>query len=259
VIVLDLLWWAGWIWFLGWTALPFLLVPASHPFPTIVLAALLAPFSALVGMGLIHRLLPRSEAGRFRLFTDRRAVRWAMKAWAPSVYLGVFQPVLFMSEGFQRLVLRVFGACLGPGALVTSRTTVREPHHLRIGAGSLIGEFVHLACSYQPRRKLLVVGDIVIGDEVLVGAHSVLAPGVRIGNRCVLEHAVSVGAHCILGDEVRIGGGTVLYTGVEVGDRAVIGKGCIIPAGRKIPSGAVLSNGLVLPPAERDDAEGSAA
>jgi acetyltransferase-like isoleucine patch superfamily enzyme len=202
-------------------------------------------------MAAVHRLLPRSEPGRFRLFADRGSVRWALKGWAPSVYLAVFQPVCFMSEGFQRLVLRAFGARLGPGALVTSRTIIREPHHVRIGAATLVGEFAHLASSYQPRPKLLIVDDIVIGDDVLVGAHSLVAAGARVGNRCILEHAVSIGAHVTIGDDVHIGGGSTLYTGVRVGDGAVIGKGCIIPAGSMIPAGAVIPDGTVLPPAQR--------
>lgn len=249
--LLELLWWAGWAWFAGWSAVPLLLLPRLGPVLGLVAWALLAPWTALVGMAAMHRLLPRSEPGRFRLFADRGSVRWALKGWAPSVYLAVFQPVCFMSEGFQRLVLRAFGARLGPGALVTSRTTIREPHHVRIGAATLIGEFAHLACSYQPRTKLLIVDDIVIGDGVLVGAHSLLAAGARVGNRCILEHAVSIGAHVTIGDDVHIGGGSTLYTGVQVGDGAVIGKGCIIPAGSMIPAGAVITDGTVLPPAQR--------
>jgi acetyltransferase-like isoleucine patch superfamily enzyme len=150
-------------------------------------------------------------------------------------YLAVFQPVCFMSEGFQRLVLLAFGARLGPGALVTSRTIIREPHHVRIGAATLVGEFVHLACSYQPRPRLLVVDDIVIGDGVLVGAHSLLAPGARVGNRCIIEHAVSIGAHVTIGDNVHVGAGAPVHrrAGRRRGDDR---QGCIIPAGSMIPA-----------------------
>lgn len=247
MIALDLLWWLGWAWLAAWAALPLLLLPWLGPVGGFVAWAVLAPWSALVGMAGMHRLLPRSEPGRFRLFADSGAVRWALKGWAPSAYLAVFQPVFFMSEGFQRLVLRAFGARLGVGALVTSRTVIREPHHVQIGAGSLLGEFVHLAPAYQPRPKLLVVADIVIGDAVLIGAHSVLAPGASVGHRSILEHAVSIGAHVVIGDDVRIGGGSTLYTGVRVGNRAVIGKACVIPAGTVIPAGAVIPDGSVLP------------
>jgi UDP-3-O-[3-hydroxymyristoyl] glucosamine N-acyltransferase len=200
----------------------------------------------------LHRLLPESEGGKFRLFADPGAWRWAAKGWAPSVYLSVFQPVFFVLPGFQRIVLRAFEARLGAGTLVTSRTVIREPHRIRIGRSALIGEFSHLACSYQPRLRLLVVADIEIGDEVLVGAYSHLAPGVRIGSGTVLEHGVHVAAHTSIGARCRVGEGTTLYNRVRIGDDVRIGKRCLIASGVEIADGARIPDGTVLAaPGER--------
>jgi acetyltransferase-like isoleucine patch superfamily enzyme len=246
LIILDLLWWLGWAWFALWVALPLLLLPRLGAVPGAIAWAVLAPWTALFGMAVLHRMLPPSRPGRFRMFADRGSRCWALRTWAPGVYLTVFQPVFFLSPAFQRLALRAFGAQLGAGALVTSRTVLREPHHVRIGAGSLVGEFVHLAPSYQLRAGRLEVGTIVIGDGVLIGAHSVLAPGAQVGHHVVLEHAVSLGAHSVIGDRARIGGGSFLYSAVRVGVGAVIGKGCIVPAGTVIPAGARIPDGTVL-------------
>lgn len=246
MLILELLWWVGWAWFAAWVALPLVTVPPIGLFPGVVLTALLAPWTGLLGMAGLHRLLPRSEAGTFRLPGDEGSVRWALKGWAPSLYLGLFQPLFFTSRFFQLFVLRAFGARLGPGAWLTSRTIVREPHHIRVGARSLVGEYAHLICSYQPRPGWLIVADVIIGDDSLVGGYSHLAPGVTIGSRCVIEHAVALGACTTIGDDSRIGAGTTIYNAVAVGRNVLVGKNCLIPSGAVIVDGTRIPDGTVL-------------
>jgi UDP-3-O-[3-hydroxymyristoyl] glucosamine N-acyltransferase len=246
VLILELLWWVGWAWFAAWVALPLLAIPLVGPFYGFVIWVVLAPWSALLGMAGLHRMLPRSEPGTFRLPGDRGSVRWGLKGWAPSLYLTVFQPTLFTNRLFQRLVLRAFGARLAPGAWLTSRTIVREPHFVRIGARSLVGEYAHLICSYQPRLGVLIVAEVVIGDDSLVGGYSHLAPGVRIGSRCVVEHAVAIGARTTVGDDSRIGAGTTVYNAVRIGRNVRIGKNCLIPSESVIGDGVQIPDGTVL-------------
>jgi acetyltransferase-like isoleucine patch superfamily enzyme len=246
VIALELLWWAGGAYFMAWSALPLLLVPRLGIIPGIIIAMLLMPWSSLAGMALLHRLLPASETGRFRMFADRGSVRWALKGWAPGLFLTVFQPVFFLSAGFQRLALRAFGASLGAGAWVTSRTIVREPHHIRIGPRALLGEHAHLACSYQPRPGTLVVERIEIGAETLIGAYCILAAGVRVGAHCVVEHAVDMAAHVQVGDDSRIGSRTSIYNGARIGSRVRIGKHCVILAGVTVADDAIIPDGMMV-------------
>lgn len=246
MIALELLWWAGWAYFIAWSALPFLLVPRLGIIPGIIVATLLMPWSSLAGMALLHRLLPPSETGRFRMFSDRGSVRWALKGWAPALFLTVFQPVFFLSARFQRVALRAFGATLGAGAWVTSRTIVREPHFIVIGARALIGEHAHLACSYQPRPGALVVERIEIGEETLIGAYCILAAGVRVGARCVVEHAVDMAGRVQVGDDSRIGSRTSIYNGARIGSRVRIGKHCVILAGATVADGVTVPDGMIV-------------
>jgi acetyltransferase-like isoleucine patch superfamily enzyme len=247
MMMLEFLWWVGWAYFAAWAALPLALVPVVGPMAGVIAWALLAPWSALVGMATAHRLLPASEEGTFQLFQDRGSVRWALKGWAPSVYFTVFQPVFFLSPGFQRIALRAFGARLGARAQVTSRTSIREPHLIELGRDSLVGEFAHLVCSYQPRPRTLVVAGIRIGDGVLIGAYCKLGAGCRVGARSTVEHSVSIGAHTTIGEDTRIGAGSFIRNRVRVGSRVRIGKQCSIAFGAAIPDDARLPDGTAWP------------
>jgi acetyltransferase-like isoleucine patch superfamily enzyme len=243
---LDLLWWIGWIYLAGCIALPLALLPLAGPLPGAVIWLTCAPWTALAGAALVHRLLPAARTGTFRMFADEGSVQWALKSWAPTLYLTLFQPVFFLSPGFQRLSLKAFGARLGAGAVVTSRTSIREPHHVRIGAGAVVGEHVHFVCAYQPRPRLLVVGDITIGAGALIGGYAHITAGAVIGARVILEHGVGIGPGVQIGEDSRIGAGSMLYRRVRVGRGARIGRGCIIAGGTIVPDGAHVPDGAVL-------------
>ena len=121
--MLDLLWWIGWAWCAAWIALPLVAASALGPVAGAALWALAAPWSALLGLAALHRLLPDARCGTFRLPGDAGATCWALKGWAPAVYLTLFQPLFFASRTFQRIVQRAFGARLGAGAWPPPRTT----------------------------------------------------------------------------------------------------------------------------------------
>lgn len=247
MLILEVLWWVGLVWCAVWAALPLAAVPVAGPVVGFAIWVVLAPWTALAGVASVHRLIPRSEPGTYRLPGDPGAVRWALTGWAPSVYLTLFQPLFFNSRMFQRLVLGALGARLGPGAWVTSRTVIREPHHVRIGARSLVGEYAHLVCSYQPRPGLLLVSDITIGEDSLIGAYTHVGPGAVIGSSCTLGHSVVLGGWTTVGDGARIGAGTTIYNRARIGADAQIGKHCFIPTGAVIESGARIPDGTVLP------------
>ncbi len=223
MLILELLWWVGWAWFAAWIALPLVAVPLLGVVPGFVVWAVLAPWSALLGMATLHRMLPNSEPGTFRLPGDGGSVRWALKAWAPSLYLTLFQPLCFTSRFFQLIVLRAFGARLASGAWLTSRTIVREPHHVRVGRRSLIGEYAHLICSYQPRPGVLIVARIVIGDDNAV-------------DRRPDRHR----------RRLPIGAGTTVYNAARIGRHVFVGKNCLVPSGAVLADGARIPDGTVV-------------
>lgn len=248
MIGLELMWWAGWGWFAAWGLLPLLLVRVLGMPAGLLAWTMLVPWSTLAGLIIVHRLLPAPITGSWRSTGEPGHISWALHLWAPSLWLAVFQNSCGTSNAFLRVALRGFGAQIGTGSVVSSRTIIREPHLVVIGRDTLVGEFAHLICSFQPCLGTLIVDRITIGDRVLIGAHCHLGAGAVVGSDTLLEYAVAVGPASIVGANCRIGSGTSLYGQVVVGDGARIGKRCLIAAGSVIPPGAVIPDASVIAP-----------
>lgn len=250
MVTFDLLWWLGFVAVSAIVLAPLALLPAllsgtqpgTQLFLTALITLFLAPWISLLVLSFVHRLLPSPPQGKHRMFSDRGAIQWALRSWAPGLYLTLFQPVFFLSSTFGRLALRAFGARIDATSWVTSRTIIREPHAITIGARSVVGEYAHLVTSVQPSPKLLITGDIFIGQDTLIGAYSRLGPGVKIGDRTLIEHSVDISLDVQIGSDCRIGGGTAIYAGARIGDHCRIGKRSFIPAGAVLPAGTRLDD-----------------
>jgi len=76
-----------------------------------------------------------------------------------------------------------------------------------------------------------VIGDDVqFGDNVSVGANSVIESGV------ILADNVSIGAGCFIGKNASIGKGTSLWSNISIYHEVIIGEACLIQANTVIGS-----------------------
>lgn len=110
-------------------------------------------------------------------------------------------------------------------------------------------------------RGAVVVGDVVVGDDVSVWFGAVIrgdTEAIRIGARSnvqdgtvvhadpdfptVVGDGVTIGHRAIvhgarIGDGAMIGMGAILLNGVEVGARCLVGAGALLVPGRLYPAG----------------------
>ena len=112
-------------------------------------------------------------------------------------------------HGWRRLILRSFGARIGPGARVHASVSIWSPRNLTLGANTLIGPEVllynqghitigahtvisqraHLCASshdVSDPHFQLVLRPIEIGERCWVAAEAFVGPGVTMGDRAVL-------------------------------------------------------------------------
>jgi UDP-3-O-[3-hydroxymyristoyl] glucosamine N-acyltransferase len=149
-------------------------------------------------------------------------------------------------------------ANLFPNVTLYARTQIGQ--RVRIHAGAVIGSdgfgYVYDAGAHQ---KIQQVGNVIIGDDVELGANvtiargalgaTVIGKGTKVDNLVQIGHSVVIGEHCIvisqtgiagsttLGNLVMVGGQVGLAGHLKIGDRVTIAaqSGVMhdIPAGEK--------------------------
>lgn len=76
----------------------------------------------------------------------------------------------------------------------------------------------------------VIANDVSLGDNVSIGANTVIESGAR------LDDNVSIGAGCFIGKNVSIGKGTTLWSNISIYHHVIIGQACLIQANTVIGS-----------------------
>lgn len=74
----------------------------------------------------------------------------------------------------------------------------------------------------------IIASDVVLGEQVSIGAFSVIESGVKIGSNAI------IGAGCFVGKNSEIGERTQLWANVSIYHRVKIGQDCLIQSGAVI-------------------------
>ncbi|HYM80109.1 MAG TPA: UDP-3-O-(3-hydroxymyristoyl)glucosamine N-acyltransferase [Candidatus Limnocylindria bacterium] len=157
-------------------------------------------------------------------------------------------------------------AAVGDDTFLHPRVTVRED--CVVGARCLIHPGVVIgsdgfgfALDQGRYHKVPQVGNVVIGDDVEIGANTTIdrattastriGDGTKIDNLVQIGHNVEIGRHCIIVAQVGISGSTVLEDFVTLGGQAGVGghirlgKGAIVGgksgATKSVPAGAIVT------------------
>jgi len=155
---------------------------------------------------------------------------------------------------------------LGAGCVVYPNVTIREDitlgNRVIVHSGAVIGSdgfgFVKEGEVY---RKIPQVGDVVIEDNVEIGANvtidrattgtTYVGAGTKIDNLVQIGHNVVIGENCILVAQVGVGGSTQIGKGVtlagqsglvghiDIGDGAVVGAQAGVT--KSVPAGMTVS------------------
>lgn len=121
-------------------------------------------------------------------------------------YLLVFYPVLrsgIPPAPLMRLIYQALGAKLGSNTY--SQGLIHDPIFVRIGSNSTVGQSA-LIIPHQIEGARLAHLPIEIGDNVTIGANSVVLPGVRIGNHAIVATGAVVPKGTVIGDHEVWGG-----------------------------------------------------
>jgi len=162
----------------------------EHPPAWLLLLAILGwLFAALVfvlALVFIKRVLIGTvPAGRFFL-TSKRAYPWIFADRIVKIMNRSMFKALVHDNGFYRyLYLRGMGASITTTLLLGQRVVIPEPWLLKVGCHTLIGDEAILS-GHKVERDVVTLEPIEIGDNVLIGARSLLLPGVKVGDGAVI-------------------------------------------------------------------------
>lgn len=155
---------------------------------------------------------------------------------------------------------------LYPNVTIFDETTIG--HHTVIWSGTVVRErseighhcIFHLNVSigadgfgYRPSDdgkgliKILQIGNVVIGNNVEIGANSAVDRGkfssTIVGDGCKIDNLVQIAHNCVLGRSCIMAGSSGLAGSVTLGDGVIIGGSSSIKDHVTIHSGAVVGGG----------------
>lgn len=120
---------------------------------------------------------------------------------------------------------------VGPGARISPNASFSNPERIQIGARFSLG--AHSTLWAGPG-----VGRIVIGDDVLFGPDVlVTAANYRFNDGSPVTEQAMNEADVIIGNDVWLGARVIVLPGARIGDGAIIGAGALVRG--EIPAGAI--------------------
>src|SRR2546426_5006025 len=112
-----------------------------------------------------------------------------------------------------------------PSALTVHPTAVIAPN-VRLGEGSIVGEYVVLGRAPRGRREGEL--ELVIGPGAVIRPFTTIYAGTRIGARLETGQGASIREDNVIGDDVSVGTHASLEFGNRVGSRVRIHTGCFL-------------------------------
>jgi acetyltransferase-like isoleucine patch superfamily enzyme len=121
----------------------------------------------------------------------------------------------------------------GDGVRLSPVASFANAERITIGARTRIGDHV---CLWGGDRegRVLIGSDCLLGPGTFVTASDYsLDPGATIKSQPTRERDI------VIGDDVWIGAGSIITAGVTIGDGAVLGAGSVVR--KSVPAGAIVA------------------
>ncbi|MGC3946156.1 MAG: acetyltransferase [Chryseolinea sp.] len=122
-------------------------------------------------------------------------------------------------------------------AIVHPSAIIQDPGSISLGSGCVIG------------AGSILTTDIQVGEHTLVNINCTIGHDSRIGRCSSLMPGVNVSGDVVIGNEVLIGSGAALINRIIVGDRATVGMGAVVL--QDVAAGLVVA-GVPARPLRRD-------
>jgi acetyltransferase-like isoleucine patch superfamily enzyme len=156
---------------------------ADIPFSDVIAFYFALVFASIVASRLVN-LLFSHPIGVFAIDQDTRAaVVWKLQGFLGLLSLNMFANTPLVPPPLRGLVLRACGAKIGHNVMIGGK--VIEPFLVEIGNNVLLGEDC-IVSGHLVENKRLTLAKVTIGDNVTVGANTLIYPGVEIADNALV-------------------------------------------------------------------------
>jgi carbonic anhydrase/acetyltransferase-like protein (isoleucine patch superfamily) len=221
---------AGWIGYLCGRSLPLWLGA-----PIGVLCALLA---LIAQVGILTRLCPRLEPGRYPLTRmGRVAISWVLRSLLRRIlYPPPLKVFLFSSNVLRFLSLRALGAKVAFTSNISSDVDILDPALFTLGAGATLGARCFITGHFSV-DGMLHLREVSIGPGAQLALRVIVAPGCTIGEKAVLKPGANLSVGVQVGAGAEIGIDALVDTVARIGDGAVVGTRAHVPPRMRVEAG----------------------
>ncbi len=136
---------------------------------------------AIVVFGIFERILTLGfKPGKYKTTTFTFA-RWIIYSGLHVILMNMVMPYV-SGTVWNKLFYRILGAKIGKNVFINT-PKLSDAYLLELGDNVVIGGDASITCHIFEGDSL-ILGNIKVGDNVLIGAESYVMPGVTIGNNC---------------------------------------------------------------------------
>ncbi len=128
--------------------------------------------------------------------------------------------IFFYIEEYKRYKVSIIKAKFkkhGENLIIEDYVVINQPHNIEVGNNVVINSFCHFWGE----------GGIKIGDNVMIASHCAIT-SVTHSKTTKLFNETSVFGDIIIGNNVWIGAHAVILPGVRVGNNSIIGAGSVV-------------------------------
>lgn len=220
------LWFAGQL--VGW----------PWAFGFLPLAYLAFLFGLVAVVTLIRLVIPREKEGTSRVFADRDffvfLMHWMLESYVPPPLITHIQLLTFLRLAY----FRGQGCKLSWSTHISPGAKIWSAGLCEFGHMTYIGEFAHVTAHLSRGDKLLIA-PVIIGDEVSIGAHANISPGVTLGQGVRIGPLVDIAPGCFIHDGAKIGPACQLGMSVHVGENAEVEPRSFLDSWTRVPDNEV--------------------
>lgn len=228
-----------------------LLENRTYSIVSLALLPLVYVFLYMVIAGLIS--LPAQRAivrGKFPRKTDYPI--YALRrvyglCWACVYYFRPLYQVILFIPIFKVILFRLFGYRGSTKFSTYPDTWIRDLPLLDLGENAYLSNRATIGTNIVLMDGDIYVDSISIGTQSIIGHLSMLAPGVKIGEKVQVGVGCAIGMGVVMGSQSDIGPMTTIDHGALIGNNVRIGTNCYVGVRSVIGDDIVIPPGSVIP------------